>query len=513
MFVRQEGTDPDVPADIKYIDIPGTRAEKFEALASLTLEQDGWVDVRTDWTAPFTPAPETAWDDHPAADDVFPWRRNGIMAGRNWVYAPETGILEQRLRELVNEDKPDEKAHKFVEHLRGGRRDRGDGSLLRVKEPLPGTDTEQDTQKKFDDITMVTEPRFVRVGFRAFDRQWLIADSRLLNQPSPTLWTGRIPGQVFAVELHSEHPGAGPGLAYSALIPDVHCFRGSGGGRTLPMLHPNGEPNVAPGLSAALSQALGGEVTGEDVFAYVAGVAGHRGYVTEFDTELRTPGVRIPITKDPALWARAVSLGHHIIWLHTYGQAGNHPEGYTDIMASIARELLPEYAVPVGGAAPSTYRYTPAEKELHVGPGRWNNVSPEAVGYTVGGTQVLDSWLNYRTVNPDKRRTSPLDDINATGWNSDWSTELTELIVLLTQLVKLERPAEDLLAAILEAPLLTKEDLVSLGTIWPTTNRDHDPKMPLVGGLLGDGGNPLQASDQPPSLGDIAQINNHNGQE
>lgn len=486
IFVRQDDTDPNVPADIKYIDIAGTREEKFDALSKLTFAQDGWVDVRSDWTAPFTAAPETGWDDHPAADDVFPWRRNGIMAGRNWVYAPETGILEQRLRDLVNEDNPTEKATKFVEHLRAGRRDRGDGSLLRVKEPLPGSDTEQGTLVKFDDVTMVTDPKFVRVGFRAFDRQWLIADSRLINQPSPKLWAGRIPKQVFAVELHSEYPKAGPGLAYTALIPDVHYFRGSGGGRALPMLHPTGEPNIAPGLTAALSQSLGHTVTGEDVFAYVAGIAGHRGYVAEFDNDLRTPGVRIPITNDRALWERAVTLGRHTIWLHTYGQAGAHPDGHTDVLAALAPELRPQYAVPVGAAAPSDYRYIAAEQQLHVGPGRWDNVIPEVVAYTVGGTAVLDSWINFRKANPEKRHTSPLDSINASGWNSDWSVELSELLTVLTQLVAMEGTAEDLLAAVLEAPMLTKTTLAGLGTTWPSATRDHDPKMPLTGGLLGE---------------------------
>lgn len=484
LFVRQDGTDPDTPADIKYIDVPGTRAEKFETLSRLTFDNPGWVSVRDDWTAPFTPAPDTTWDDHPAADDLFPWRRNGIMAGRNWVYAPETGILEQRLRDLVNEDNPTLKATKFVEHLRDGRRERGDGSLLRVKEPLPGTDTEQDTLTKFDDITMVTDPKMVRVGYRAFDRQWLVADSRVLNQPSPTLWSGRIPGQVYAVELHSEHPGAGPGLAYSALIPDVHYFRGSGGGRTLPMLHPTGEPNVAPGLLTALTKALNQTVTGPDVFAYAAGIAGHRAYVTEFDTELRTPGIRIPITNDQALWARAVTLGRHIIWLHTYGQAGAHPDGHSNTLDALDPDNRPVYAIPVGSTAPTTYHYDPVKKQLHVGHGRWDNINTEAAHYTVGGSEVLNSWMNYRTANPDKRRTSPLDDINAASWHPDWSSELSELLAVLTQLVALEKPATDLLAAVLEGPILTKADLAETGTTWPTTRTDHNPKMPLTGGLL-----------------------------
>ena len=28
----------------------------------------------------------------------------------------------------------------------------------------------------------------VRYGFRSFDRQWIIPDNRVINQPNPELW-------------------------------------------------------------------------------------------------------------------------------------------------------------------------------------------------------------------------------------------------------------------------------------------------------------------------------------
>ena len=48
--------------------------------------------------------PATGWDEYPAADDLLPWRANGIMAGRGWIYAPNADILETRLRDVINED-------------------------------------------------------------------------------------------------------------------------------------------------------------------------------------------------------------------------------------------------------------------------------------------------------------------------------------------------------------------------------------------------------------------------
>lgn len=476
MFLRQEGTDPEVPADIQYIDIHGTRPEKFDELARLKFSDERWRPVRDEWTAPFTPAQATGWDDYPAVDDLMPWRANGIMAGRGWIYAPSEDVLEQRLRDVINEDDPAKKSEKF--------KDGRDASLTKAKSPLPGNDTEQETHTPFKNITMFTSASIVRCGFRAFDRQYVIADKRLMSQPSPHLWAARIPGQTFAIELHSEYPKTGPGLVYTNLIPDVHHFRGSGGGRAVPRLHPDGSPNIATGLTEALAQHFGKDVTADDVFAYVAGVTAHSGFVAQFDDELHTPGVRVPITADHALWLRACALGRHAIWLHTYGTSGAHPDGYTDVRDPNIDIEHPIYQTAVGNAMPTGYSYDPVKRELKVGNGRWTGVTKEAATYTVGGTVVLDSWLDYRKAVPSKRITSPLDEINVAQWPQEWSIELSELLSVLTQLVALEDDMTDLLDDILAAPLLSKTELTDLGARWPQTENDHKPSLPVAGGLL-----------------------------
>jgi hypothetical protein len=476
LFLRQEGTDEDKPADIKYLDLHGTREDKFKALADLTFDDDQWREARTEWTAPFTPAAATGWDDYPAVDDLLPWRANGIMAGRGWIYAPSADILEARLRDVINEDNSTAKAEKFFNAR--------DASLTKTKKPLAGADTEQNTRSKFGDITMLTDPKIVRCGFRVLDRQWVIADSRVMSQPSPTLWHGRIPGQVFAYELHSEYPRTGPGLVYTDLIPDVHHFRGSGGGRALPKLHPDGTPNLAPGLTDTLTHHLGGPVADADVFDYIAGIAGHSGFVAQFDDELHTPGVRIPLTTDRHLWDRAVVLGQHLQWLHTYGHSGAHPHGYTDVRDPAIAMTHPTYAVPVGNTMPTEWRCDPTTERLHVGAGRWDDVTKEATEYTVGGANVLTSWLNYRVAAPKKRYTSPLDRINATQWNAEWSTELTNLLSILTQLVDLEDQMSDLLTDVLASPLLTRAQLETDGVQWPTGDDDRRPRITATGTLF-----------------------------
>ena len=476
IFLRGEGTDRSTPADIKYIALHGKRQVKFAELAALKLDATEWQSARTAWAAPFTPAAATAWDEHPATEDLMPWRQNGIMAGRGWVYAPSQDVLEARLRDLINEDDPVKKAAKFP--------DARDANLQKTKRPLAGTDTEQDTSTPFDSIAMFTQGKFVRCGFRVLDRQWLIADSRLLSQPSPKLWAARISGQVFAIELHSEYPRSGPGVVYSSLIPDVHHFRGSGGGRTLPKLHADGSPNVATGLTAALSARLGLSVTAEDVFDYVAGVTGHPGYVEMFDDELHTPGVRVPITSDAALWREAVEMGRHVQWLQTYGEAGAHPDGFTDVRDSNIDITHPSYVKAVGPAMPTSYAYDAESQALNVGSGQWKDVAPEAAAYTVGGSNVLNSWLDYRLATPRKRRTSPLDEINSPQWDSAWSNELTNLLSILTQLVDLTDDASDLLGRIVAGPLLTRTDLAKDGVEWPTTEADHGPRGNVAEGLF-----------------------------
>jgi Type ISP C-terminal specificity domain/N-6 DNA Methylase len=475
LFLRQEGTDESVPATVRYIDLHGTREQKFEDLATLSLNDDRWRDVRADLTAPFTPVAATGWDEYPAADDLLPWRAAGVMAGRGWVYAASPDVLEMRLREVVNERNPQVKSAMFKE----GR----DASLTKTKQPLPGQNTEQSTTSAFGSITMITEPRIVRCGFRAFDRQWLVADSRLLSQPSPSLWAGRIPGQVFAIELHSEYPRSGPGLVYTNVIPDVHHFRGSGGGRALPKLHPDGTANVPDGLLEALAIHLGREVTANDVFAYIAGVTAHPGFVAQFDDELHTPGVRVPLTADPTMFDRARVLGLHVQWLHTFGEAGAHPEGYTDVRDQRIGVQHPTYAVPIGPAMPRDWNYEEATRRLHVGSGRWDDVVVEVKTYTVGGTRVLDSWLGYRLANPRKRGGTALDEINAVQWEPSWSIELTNLLSILTQHVALEDQMNDLLQDIVVGPLLTRSDLAEQGVVWPDTDR-RAPRSPLTGTLL-----------------------------
>lgn len=385
IFIREPGTSPSVPAEINHVSIEGTKAQKISKMAELTFADPRWQTARSEWTAPFTPAAAGGWDSYPAMEDLMPWFTTGLSANRTWVYGPTTDILETRFRELVYETDSQKKA----ELLKATR----DSTLTKVKKPLPSRlteaepDPEQSTDVCLNKVLFVEKVKTVRVAYRSFDRQYVIADSRVLDMPRPPLWAARVPGQVFTTESHSIHPGKGPGLTHAALMPDMNHFRGSRGGRVFPLFHPDGSVNVASGLLEALSKHYGCGVTGTDLLAYIAGVMSHPGYVTAFDEELATPGNRLPLTADPELWHQAIRLGKEVLWLHTYGECYR-DEGATrgDNVRDKPGVVHPEYQQPVKNM-PEEKSYSSESQVLNIGSGQFGPVGPEVVDYAVGGEQ------------------------------------------------------------------------------------------------------------------------------
>lgn len=474
IFVRTENTSSEDPADIKYIDIHGTREEKHRKLSELNFSDKGWKNVRNAWKAPFTPVPASMWDEYPATSDIFPWKANGIMAGHNWIYATTEETLHQRLNAVIHESDPLKKSELFKESR--------DTNLEKTKVPLHGNDVEKNTRIPFKDILVyLGDGAIVECGYRFLDRQFLIADSRLISQPSPTLWQGRISGQVFGYELHSEFPRSGPATVYSSLIPDVHFFRGSGGGRSLPKYHPNGELNIAPGLHATLQDLLHSDIAEEDIFDYVAGVTGHSGFVDFFEEELQTPETHVPITKNAQLWGEAVRYGRYIQWLHSFGERGAHPDTINNVLDALSPDQKPRYEKSVGANAPlqSEIRYSPDSKTLKIGSGYWSNISEEVWEYSVGGKMVLRRWLEQRCIAPKKKTNSPLDRIVETSWRPEWTDELAKVMAVLTILVNIEKDMQILLENIMKDKIFTRNELSSNGVIWPNGDKDRKPRRPL----------------------------------
>ncbi|WP_230205260.1 type ISP restriction/modification enzyme [Parafrankia elaeagni] len=472
LFLRTPGTSREMPARIRYRTVAGRREEKFAALAGIGLDDGGWRETRCDWTDPLTPAADGGWDTYPAASDLLPWYAPGVFPTRTWVYAPAPETLRQRWRTLLSETDPGTQAAMFKE----GR----DATLTKTKRPLPGPDTHQATHTPIRSDRS-TEPRPVQVGYRAFDRQWILPDSRLMDMPRPDLWAARIPGQVFVVEQHAHRISEGPGLVFSALIPDYDYFKGSAGGRTLPFLHPDGTANLPPGLTGALTTALGRPVRPHDVLAYLAGVVAHPAYTRTFADELTTPGVRVPITADPDLWIQAVAVGDQILWLHSYGAAATGPGRPARSIRYPHGDLRQPLSTAAINEMPDSLRYDPDRYTVLVGDGEIYPVRPEVWMYAVGSKNVIKSWFTYRKKDPGGRRFSPLDKLHPTHWDPNWTTELLDLLTVLTRLIELEPIQEEILASVLAGPLLSRKALQISGTLWPAGPKDRKPRRSLAG--------------------------------
>lgn len=469
LFTRTPDCDRDTPAAIHYTAVHGRRAKKYQQLVDLTLTGSQWRQARTKWQAPLTPAADTDWDDYPALNDLLPWSVPGVKANRNWVSAPAPAVLKGRLKALVAESNPSEMSRLF--------KDTRDRSTASKAAPLPGIDTEQKTNRPFtaEGSAYIANARIVRYGYRSFDRQWLIADNRLLDYARPPMWAARIERQLFVFEQHAHPIADGPGLTFSSLIPDVDYFNGRGG-RTMPLLHSGGRPNLAKGLLDVLTTLTGHQLTAPELVAYLAGVTAHPGFTEHFIDELGTPGIRVPITTDASLFQRAIGIGREVIWLHTYAEAfADHHGSDIRYSASDPRRITNLTAV---NAMPTAMIYDPDAATIYIGAGSFGPVAPAVWDYTVGGREILKSWFNYRKANPTGRRTSPLDGINATTWPTEWNGELIDLLSALSRLVDLEPAQAELLDAILAKPLASRADLATAGVTWPGPSTNDAQRRP-----------------------------------
>ncbi|MEV5409494.1 type ISP restriction/modification enzyme [Thermopolyspora sp. NPDC052614] len=451
VFVRYGTGNRETAARIHHVSLSGHRSEKFAHLTGLTLDSPEWTDCATGWQDRLQPAGADDWVSYPALGDLMPWQAPGVKPNRTWVYGPNPDILRARWNRLVAA-LDDRKSTLF--------RESRDANLTKIRQPLHGQPARNYPFKE----ERGSCPSPIRVAYRSFDRQWLIPDSRLHHAPSPDLWRVFSDSQVFVTEQHAHPLEMGPGLAFTAHVPDMDHTNGRGG-RVLPLYRDRaaGSANLAPGLARLLSQRLGLSVTAPDVLAYIAAVTAHSGYTARFAENLRTPGVRVPLTADPELWAQAVQLGKRVIWLHTYGERFADPaEGRPAGPPKPAPSQRAKVQVAIPGTAeemPDDISYDAETATLHVGLGQISPVRPEVWAYEVSGMKIVKKWFGYRKKNPTGRKSSPLDDIHTEEWPAEFTTELLQLLHVLTLCVELEPDQADLLERICNGQLVTVADL------------------------------------------------------
>ena len=223
------------------------------------------------------------------------------------------------------------------------------------------------------------------------------------------------------------------------------------------------EANIAPNALAELARAYGAPVDPVDVFAYVAALLAHPAYVETFKGDLVRPGLRVPLTADAALFAEAAKLGREVIWLHSFGErfADGHPAGPPRMPEGRRPTIPKDGAIPATPEGfPDSIDYDPELQQLKIGTGFIDHVPPAVWAYEVSGKQVLRQWFSYRKKDRerpqigDRRKPSPLGDIQPDHWLSEYTSELINVLNVLGLLVELEPAQADLLKRVCDGPLI-----------------------------------------------------------
>jgi len=277
-----------------------------------------------------------------------------------------------------------------------------------------------------------------RYGYRSFDRQWVIADSRIADYPRPCLWDVRGPNQVFLTTLTSTRLGVGPAVTATSYVPDLDHFSGRGAKNVIPLFRDRRghEANVTAGLLNTLSESLTIDITAEALVAYVYGLTGTSAFTERFIDELEEGAgpVRIPLTAEGNLFSEVAALGKELLWLHTWGErCGNG----SDLPTGSAAEAAPITSYP------QTFRWEEASQSLQISDGVIATVAAEVWGFEVSGLKVVQSWLGYRMQKGKGKKSTPLDDIRPERWT--FTTELLTLLAIVERTVALAPRAATLL--------------------------------------------------------------------
>jgi hypothetical protein len=465
-IARSASLPSSTAADAKYRRIAGDSKVKLEQLKALAVQEalkndEGWKQSSTEWLETLVPPTGSlVWQAFPALSDLFPWQQPGCLVSRTWPISADEDTLQRRWRFFTNAPAADRAA--LFATAKTGRN---------ILTSVPGYATLASLGRNAK-----PEP-VVRYCLRSFDRQWIFSDPRLLKTESPSLWRSMSSRQIFLCSLMSGGIAVGPALTVAAHVPDFHHFCGRGGKDTIPLYRDAAanQPNVTGGLLTKLASTLKIVVpTPEDLAAYVYALLTARQYQQRFAEALKTPGPRVPLTRDKKLWKQAVELGRRLLWLHTYAERYQDPaEGRAEAVPDVPGIAWsrPVRRMP---QKPGELKYDPATKTLMVGDGVVAGVRPEVWAYEVSGMPVVKKWLGYRTLGgAGKAATSKneLDQIRQETWPKEWNDELLDLLRVLTLTLEMHPRQAALLDQICDGPLIPAAELPT-----PTEAERKEPK-------------------------------------
>jgi hypothetical protein len=293
-------------------------------------------------------------------------------------------------------------------------------------------------------------PEPVRVLCGPYDRQWLIPDHRLLDAARPELWRVADDRQIHLVEAAAAPRSPAPEPVFTELLP-VGGPSAVRPGRVRPLYRrPGGrEPNLAPGLLGLLAGALGTPVTAEDLLTWTAAAA-----------RPAPAGLAVPLTADRGVWEEGVALGRRVLRTHTRGARcgdGGRPR-LPGGRRPYVRATLPERPAPDG------LRYDADEEALWVGEGRIAPVARSAWEFEAGGVRVVEEWFARRTA---PAAPGTLGAVRPKAWPPEWTSELLELITVLTLLGGLRDARAEFAGRLAGRPAVDAAALRGAGVLPP----------------------------------------------
>jgi hypothetical protein len=460
---RYGAGDARKPAKVHYTRIEGKRAAKLHILESLeSLDDLSFDDCPDDWTARFRPAGDGDYFDWPLLTDLMPWQHSGVQGKRVWVIGSTPGLLKTRWKALL---KSPNRAEAFKEST-----DR----QVTVSYPqfCPSISDETPIDDLVDDASCATPQPY---GYRSFDRQFILADGRLLSRPRQPLWQSYSDSQIYFASVFTQPLSDGPALTVSPDVPDLHYFSGRGAKDILPLYRDAAaiQPNLHPELLKRWGNRLGGKVTAEGAAAYFYAVLAQPVFTARFHKELETCELRVPLTSDAKLFARAVKVGRELLYLHSYGERFADGQTWREPLVKCLK------AVP-GGQLPEKFDYDDNRQVVVVGGGEFGPVAPAVWEYEVSGLKAVQSWLGYRMKNRKGRKSSPLDDITPKEWSSDYTSEFLRLLNLLTHTIELQPKQFALLDDVLAGPLLKADVLGSVPSQWRAAPKPNSQQHRLA---------------------------------
>ncbi|MFF6909936.1 type ISP restriction/modification enzyme [Streptomyces sp. NPDC012389] len=383
-------------------------------------------------------------------DELMPWSVRPLRTGRSWVSGPDPAALRARWERLAAAEGAEQE--RLFRPSRSRTPHTPVAALPGRSTTGTGAGTAAGTGRFAREPGACPDP--VRILHGPFDEQWLLPDHRLIDAARPELWRVGDERQLFAVE-HGYVPQAdGPALSVTHLLPDGHSLAGRPG-RIRPLYRrPDAtDPNLAPGLLDVLRTRLGQEVAPESVLAWLLAAA------------LPSPsGCRVPLPADAEVWAAGVELGRELTRVQLRGARGGERPRLPGGRRPYVRAALP--------ARPTGIVYDAEAEALVIGDGRISPVDAGAWEFTVSGVRVLELWFERRAAAavgtlPEGAEADGLDAVGARGWTPEWTSELLELVSVLTLLDGL-RPRQAALRARLEraeVPLISRDELRAAGVL------------------------------------------------